>query len=165
MRILLIVLVAILPFRVRAQQPSSIDPPAGEKRLLQLKGEGVQIYSCASENGAAPAWKFVGPEAKLITEEGSRAGEHYTGPTWKLLDGSEVRGSLVSSKPAAESGAIPWLLLKVASHAGTGKLQTADYITRTDTKGGVAPTSSCDNTHQNEQARVPYAATYRFYGK
>jgi hypothetical protein len=165
MRILLIVLVAILPFRVRAQQPSSIDPPAGEKRLLQLKGEGVQIYSCASENGAAPAWKFVGPEAKLITEEGSRAGEHYTGPTWKLLDGSEVRGSLVSSKPAAESGAIPWLLLKGAVVSGGGKLRTVEYITRTDTKGGMAPSSGCDAAHQGTQSRVLYTATYTFYGK
>ena len=55
LRILVIVLVAILPFRVRAQPSSSIDPPAREKRLLLLKGEGVQIYSGASENGRAAA--------------------------------------------------------------------------------------------------------------
>ena len=150
-----------------AQQPpasTSIEPPPGEKLLLELHGDGVQIYTCTLDKTALN-WKFQGPEAKLTNSDGSDAGTHYAGPTWKLADSSEVKASMVGNKPAPDTRSIPWLLLKVASHAGTGKLQTADYITRTDTKGGVAPTSSCDNTHQNEQARVPYAATYRFYGK
>lgn len=152
---------------VFAQQPpvsTSIEPPAGEKNLLELHGDGVQIYTCTLDNTALN-WKFKGPEAKLANADGSDAGTHYAGPTWKLLDGSEVKASMVGTKPAPEVGSIPWLLLKVASHAGTGKLQNADYITRTDTKGGVAPTTGCDTAHQNEQARVPYTATYRFYGK
>lgn len=47
MRILLIVLVAILPFCVRAQPSSSIDPPAGEKRLsarLEICGTRGQAH-------------------------------------------------------------------------------------------------------------------------
>jgi hypothetical protein len=150
-----------------AQQPptsTSIDPPAGEKLLLELHGDGVQIYTCTLDKTALN-WKFQGPEAKLTNGDGSDAGTHYAGPTWKLADSSEVKASAIGNKPAPEAGSIPWLLLKVASHAGTGKLQNADYITRTDTKGGVAPTTGCDTTHQNEQARVPYTATYRFYGK
>lgn len=150
-----------------AQQPpasASIDPPAGEKLLLELHADGVQIYTCTLDKTTLN-WKFQGPEAKLANSDGSDAGTHYAGPTWKLADGSEVKGSMTGNKPAPDAGSIPWLLLKVASHAGTGKLQNADYITRTDTKGGVAPTTGCDTTHQNEQARVPYSATYRFYGK
>ena len=149
-----------------AQQPPvpSIDPPSGERLLLRLEAEGVQIYSCASDKGA-PAWRFQGPEAKLTSAKGRPAGSHFAGPTWKLLDGSEVKGSPVASKPAPEPDAVPWLLLKVASETGDGKLRGTDYITRTNTKGGVAPPSGCDPSHQGAQARIPYSASYSFYGK
>jgi Protein of unknown function (DUF3455) len=154
-----------------AQQPpapsapaASIEPPSGERLLLEVRAEGVQNYSCVTENGAS-AWKFQGPEAKLTTSTGSPAGSHFAGPTWKLLDGSEVKGSVAASKPAPEAGAVPWLLVKVVSHTGEGKLSAAEYVTRTNTKGGVAPQSGCDAAHQGAAAPVPYSATYRFYGK
>jgi len=60
---------------------------------------------------------------------------------------------------------VAWLLLKVVSKAGDRKLQTAAYVTRTDTRGGVVPATGCDAAHQGEQARVPYTATCHFYGK
>jgi hypothetical protein len=119
---------------------ASIEPPSGERWLLEVQAEGVQKYSCVTENGAS-AWKFQGPEAKLTTSTGSPAGSHFAGPTWKLLDGSEVKGSTAVSKPAPEAGAVPWLLVKVVSHTGEGKLSAAEYVTRTATKGGVAPQS------------------------
>jgi hypothetical protein len=159
------------PF-AQAQQPpaaapataTSIEPPRDEKLLLLLQGDGVQIYGCSVDNGAA-VWKFQGPEAKLTTEKGSPAGTHFAGPTWKLLDGSQVKASMVATKPATESGAVAWLLLKVVDKSGDGELRTAEYITRTNTKGGAAPSTGCDAAHQGQQARVPYTATYRFYGK
>jgi len=162
-----LLIVIVLVTSAFAQQPSpstSIDPPDGEKLLLELHADGVQIYTCTLDN-IVPNWKVKGPEANLTNADGSDAGTHYAGPTWKLVDGSEVKGSMIGTKPAPEASAIPWLLLKVASHEGNGKLQSADYITRTDTKGGVAPTAGCDTAHQNEQVRVRYTATYRFYGK
>jgi Protein of unknown function (DUF3455) len=163
----LALLVVSFVLNVSGQQPpasTSIDPPSDEKVLLELHAEGVQIYSCVLDKTALN-WKFQGPEAKLSNADGSDAGRHYAGPTWKLLDGSEVKATMVGTRPSPDSGSIAWLLLKVASHAGEGKLQEAEYVTRTDTKGGVAPSSGCDATHQGEQARVPYSATYRFYGK
>jgi Protein of unknown function (DUF3455) len=129
-----------------------------------LQGDGVQIYACTVDNGTT-VWKLQGPEAKLKTETGSEAGSHFAGPTWKLLDGSQVKGSMVATKPASEPGAVAWLLLKVVDKSGNGKLQTADYITRTNTKGGVAPATGCDAAHQGRLARVPYTDTYSFYGK
>lgn len=165
--VLCLLIITVLVTGAFAQQSSpstSIDPPAGEKLLLELHGDGVQIYTCTLDNTVLN-WKFKGPEAKLTSADGSDAGTHYAGPTWKLVDGSEVKGSMIGTKPAPEGGSIPWLLLKIASHAGSGKLQNAEYITRTDTKGGVAPATGCDAAHQNEQVRVRYTATYRFYGK
>jgi Protein of unknown function (DUF3455) len=164
MRALPVFVIALLLPVATCQQPStSIDPPAGEHLLLQLQATGVQIYSCTSDNGAT-AWKLKGPDAKLRDAKGADAGTHFAGPTWKLADGSEVKASPVANKPAPESGAVAWLLLKVASHSGSGKLDQAAYVTRTNTKGGVAPPSGCDAEHQGQETRVPYSATYSFYG-
>ena len=163
----LVFAVVSLLLNVSGQQPpasTSIDPPSDEKVLLELHADGVQIYSCVLDKTALN-WKFQGPEAKLSKADGSDAGTHYPGPTWKLLDGSEVKAAMVGTKPSPDGGSIPWLLLRVATHSGEGKLQKAEYVTRTDTKGGVAPSSGCDATHQGEQSRVAYSATYRFYGK
>lgn len=88
----------------QAQQPvnspaqGSMDPPSGQQQLLEVHAEGVQIYSCAVENGKAGC-KFQGPEAKLTNSDGSLAGNHSAGPSWKLTDSSEVKGSMVASKP------------------------------------------------------------------
>jgi len=101
------------------QQPPvpSIDPPSGERLLLRLEAEGVPDLFLRLRQ-RCPAWRFQGPEAKLTSAKGSPAGSHFAGPTWKLLDGSEVKGSPVASKPAPEPDAVPWLLLKVASETG-----------------------------------------------
>jgi len=149
-----------------AQQPAapapaaSIEPPSGARLLLEVRAEGVQNYSCVTENSAS-AWKFQGPEAKLTTSTGSAAGSHFASPTWKLLDGSEVKGSTAASKPAPEAGAVPWLLVKVVSHTER-EAQRGGVVTRTNTKVGVAPQSGCDAAHQGATAPVPYSATYRF---
>lgn len=149
---------------VTSSTPASIEPPGGEHMQFELRAEGVQIYSCVAENGK-PGWKFLGPEAKLTTSAGNPAGSHSSGPTWKLADGSEVKGSMAASKPAPDNGSIPWLLVRVVSHTGVGKLSSAEYVTRTDTKGGVAPQTGCDDGHLGTSQRVPYSAIYRFYGK
>jgi Protein of unknown function (DUF3455) len=167
--VLILVATMVTAATASAQQaptsaPASIDPPREQKLFLALHGDGVQTYTCALDNGA-PTWRFQGPDAKLSTDGGAPAGSHYAGPTWKLLDGSEVKGSMVASKPATAPGAVAWLLIKVVSHGGDGKLSTADYITRTNTKGGVAPATGCDVAHQGQAAQVPYSATYSFYGK
>jgi len=47
--------------------------------------------------------------------------------------------------------------------ARTGILTTVDFIRRSDTHGGIAPTTGCDAQHVNENARIPYTATYTFY--
>ena len=93
-----------------------------------------------------------------------------------LGDGSSVIGELVAKQPSPEPGSIPWLLLKVKSHGGAGKLDGTNFIRRVDTNGGAEPAAGCDAAHQgNPDAgcdaahqgnpeRVPYTATYQFFG-
>jgi hypothetical protein len=72
---------------------------------------------------------------------------------------------VVEKMVAAEPRAIPWLLLRVTSHQGSGMLANVATIRRTETHGGVAPAQGCDSSMVGATVRVPYTATYTFYGK
>jgi hypothetical protein len=143
--------------------------PSGERKLFEFSADGVQIYVC-KPNGEAQkalgyAWVFDAPEAVLFAADGKQAGTHFKGPTWKLNDGSSVTGELSAKQPAPKAQSIPWLLLKVKSHQGTGALDVVHFIRRVDTVGGTEPEGGCDAAHNGEIARVPYSATYQFFGE
>ena len=132
--------------------------------VLEAKGIGTQIYVCAT-NGQTAAWQFQAPEAGLQDETGNPIGSHGAGPLWRLSDGSEIKGTVIGSRPSPGADSIPWLLLRVASHSGAGRLSTVEYVRRTDTHGGLMPKSGCDGQHAGTQTRVPYTAEYSFYTK
>jgi len=66
---------------------------------------------------------------------------------------------------APVSTAIPWLLLKVTSHAGaaTGVFSDVTYVQRLNTSKGVAPAAGCDAAHVNTDQPVSYSADYYYY--
>src|SRR5215813_12426729 len=124
-----LILFAVLISTAFAQQtPTSIDLPAGtHELLLQAKGEGVQIYTCT--NGK---WTLKEPDAKLLDTQGTAIGTHTAGPTWRLTDGSEVKGKAIATQPSPEAGSVPWLLLQAVPDSGSGKFSDVTYIRRTD---------------------------------
>lgn len=138
------------------------EAPPGERVVLTLEGEGVQVYSCHLSGGTGE-WVFQAPEAKLLDGTGATVGVHAAGPTWRLKDGSSVVGELVAKAPGAGPGDIPSLLLRVKRHDGEGTMAVVDYVRRLETKGGAAPTAGCDQGHAGALARVPYTARYTFY--
>jgi Protein of unknown function (DUF3455) len=131
-----------------------IDVPSHSKLLLRAIGSGDQVYGCV--NGS---WALTAPDAKLLNKEGSVIGRHFAGPTWQLNDGSWVKGKAVAKQVAPDATAVPWLLLESVS--GTGRFGAVRFIQRTGTHGGNAPDGSCS---QSATRRVPYTATYSFYG-
>jgi uncharacterized protein DUF3455 len=137
---------------------ATLKPPAGEVLKLKLVGNGVQIYQC--QQGA---WKFQAPDAKLSDETGHVVGKHYAGPTWESADGSKIVGEVKAHEDSPDSRAIPWLLLGVKSASGNGVFGNIRSIQRLQTSGGQAPHRSCDASHANQSARVPYSAHYYFY--
>jgi hypothetical protein len=141
---------------------TAIKPPPGSALLLELVADGVQIYACEAKEGSF-LWSFKGPEANLFNQQGRQIGTHFSGPIWKLDDGSAVAGEVIAKADAPEPGAIQPLLLRAKSHEGSGTLSAAAYIRRTETKGGVAPKMGCDATHLSDQARMRYSATYQFF--
>jgi hypothetical protein len=127
--------------------------------VLQVRAEGVQIYTCVKD--ADWAWKFKAPEATLFDEKHQAIGKHFAGPAWRLDDGSEVQGKLVESKP--QPGTIPWLILSAKSTGSEGRLSHVNAVRRSDTQGGSAPSEGCDAQHAGAEARVPYSAAYSFF--
>lgn len=153
---------AALCLSVSAQRvPQQLQPPAGERVFLKVHAKGDQIYTCKAVDTQF-TWTLRAPDAKLFDNDGKPFGKHFGGPSWEANDGSRVSGKAVANAtPNADS--IPWLLVHVISHDGSGVLSPATSIQRLNTKGGNAPASGCDASHIGQEVRVPYSALYVFY--
>jgi Protein of unknown function (DUF3455) len=155
MRNLFLVAVAAACTAVFAQQVApSVEAPPGARLLLEARGEGAQVYTCTNSQ-----WVLKAPDAKLLDANGQVIGRHFAGPTWRLIDGSEVKGKLIASQPAPDGKSVAWLLLGAVPGSGTGKFAAVAYIRRTETSGGAAPKEACTNG----ELPVPYTAKYSFY--
>jgi hypothetical protein len=139
-----------------AQKPAtpSVEPPAGAELLLSATGDGSQVYTCTDGH-----WVLKAPDARLLDEHGQAIGTHFAGPTWRLTDGSEVKGKMIASQPASDGSSIPSLLLQAVPASGTGKFANLTYIRRTETHGGAAGSDPCTSGEK----RVQYTAKYSFY--
>jgi hypothetical protein len=159
---LLLVLAATLSIAatVRAQDPTV--PPPSQHPILTLTGKGVQIYECQLVTNA-PQWVFQAPDASLYDASGAKVGVHGAGPSWRYFDHSTVKGEVLAKSAASDPTAIPWLLLKAINDDDSGVMAKVEFIRRSDTHGGIAPTTGCDTQHLNTAARIPYTATYTFY--
>jgi uncharacterized protein DUF3455 len=152
-----------LPLPVAAQDvPEQLRPPPGELLQLQVHAKGDQVYVCKGE-GAQFSWTLKAPDAQLFDENRKPFGKHFAGPSWEANDGSRVVGKAVANLPSPDVDSIPWLLVTVVSHDGTGVLSRVTSIQRVNTKGGKAPASGCDVSHAGQETRAAYSADYRFY--
>lgn len=147
---------ALVLFATGQNAPSSIDVPSGAQLLFSAQGKGSQVYTCTSGH-----WTLKAPDAKLFDESGKEIGTHFAGPTWKLNDGSEVKGKAIATQPSPDSGSVAWLLLQALPASGSGQFAKVAYIRRTETRGGVAPKEACTSG----ELSVPYTARYSFYGQ
>lgn len=129
---------------------------------IEAFAKGVQIYSCKAANGSY-AWALKAPEASLSDAKGHAIAKHFAGPSWQAEDGSTVVGEPLSVSPSPDAGAIPWIVLHAKSHTGSGDMANVQYIVRTRTEGGTAPSTGCDAAHAGAEVRVPYSAVYLFF--
>jgi hypothetical protein len=143
--------------------PEDLKAPANEKLLLQVHATGDQIYTCQVNAANNPAtWVLKAPDAKLFGADGKAFGKHFAGPTWEATDGSRIVGKAAASAASPDVDSVPWLLVKVVSHAGSkGVLSPVSSIQRINTKGGKAPADGCNAT--GLETRSPYSADYLFY--
>ena len=148
----------------------SLVPPEGATVKLHAHAVGAQIYTCTAGTGAdddagAPsyAWVLKAPDAKLYDAAGTQVGTHGAGPSWTWRDGSKAVGMKLTGVNAPAADAIQWLLLRVTSTSGSGKLDDVTYVQRLNTVGGTAPMSGCDATTQGTDTNSSYSADYYFY--
>jgi hypothetical protein len=145
--------------------PDLIKVPAGEKLVLVAHATGFQIYVCRLNAEGNPAWVLKAPEAQLFDEQGNYIGKHFGGPTWQHKDGSEITGSMAAKVDAPTAGAIPWLLVNVTDHSGSGVFSEITTIQRINTEDGLPPASNCTPANVGAESKSSYAADYYFYSK
>jgi hypothetical protein len=143
--------------------PREIQVPAGARLVLRAHASGVQIYVCQQGADGKAVWILKGPEATLSDDRGETIGRHYPGPAWKHNDGSEVTAKVTSRVNSPSPDSIPWLLLKVINHTGSGVLGTVTAIQRVATLGGLPPAGPCDSSSLGAEAASEYEAEYLFY--
>ena len=161
--LLLVFASIVFTFCVGAQEvPKQLQPPAGERLLLQVHAKGDQVYTCKSD-AARFTWTLKAPDAQLFDKDGKIFGKHFAGPSWEANDGSRVIGKAVANAPSPDADSIPWLLVNVVSREGSGVLSSVTTIQRLNTKGGKAPATGCDTGHAGQEVRVAYSADYLFY--
>jgi len=142
--------------------PGPLTPGNDATLAMVLPAKGVQIYECRAK-ADAHEWAFVAPDAQLFNQKGQSVGHHGAGPYWQAMDGSRVVASVKARADAPVAGAIPWLLLAAKSTGPTGAFSQVTSIQRVNTTGGTAPTQPCTRETVGQQARVDYAADYRFF--
>jgi hypothetical protein len=148
----------------RPEVPENLKAPADEQVILAAHATGVQIYVCQAGAEQKFGWVLKAPEAELADSTGKQVVHHSAGPTWKHVDGSEVKGKVLAKQDAPKGDAIPWLLLAAASHTGEGVLSRVTSIQRIHTEGGLAPAANtCDGSASGKESRSAYAADYYFY--
>jgi len=146
----------------RPEVPENLKAPADEQVILAAHATGVQIYVCQAGAEQKFGWVLKAPEAELA--DSTLVVHHSAGPTWKHVDGSEVKGKVLAKQDAPKGDAIPWLLLAAASHTGEGILSRVTSIQRIHTEGGLAPAANtCDGSASGKESRSVYAADYYFY--
>jgi hypothetical protein len=145
--------------------PGLIRVPAGEELILIAHAQGFQIYVCRADAAGHPAWVLKAPEAFLYDEQGNVLGKHFGGPTWKHNDGSEVIGKMAAKVAAPGAVTIPWLLLNVTDHSGSGVFSPVTTIQRIHTAGGLAPASGCTSADLEKEFKSNYTADYYFYAR
>jgi Protein of unknown function (DUF3455) len=143
--------------------PDAIQAPAGEEVVLYTHATGSQIYTCQGAADGKFGWVLKAPDAELHDRNDKVIGTHAAGPSWKLKDGSEVTGKAAARVESLDGQSIPWLLVKVVSHAGNGQLATVTTIQRVHTHGGQPPAEGCDASHRDAETKSSYSADYYFY--
>jgi hypothetical protein len=148
----------------RPDVPDKIKAPAGEEVILMTHASGSQIYVCQAGADGQPAWILKAPDAELHDAQGAVIGSHFAGPAWKLNDGSEVTGKPAARVDAPTPDAVPWVLVAVTGHSGSGVLSRVTTIQRIHTTGGIAPPATgCTAAKLDVEVKSPYTADYYFY--
>src|SRR6201988_3934545 len=143
--------------------PDAIAVPAGLEPVLFVRAKASQIYTCQAGADGKFSWTLKGPDAELKDRKDKVIGQHTTGPTWKLKDGSEVTGKAEAHVDPLDPDSIPWLLVDVVNNSKKGVLANVTKIQRVHTHGGKPGDDACDESHKGAETKSDYTADYYFF--
>jgi hypothetical protein len=142
-----------------AELPAAISAP-DKQAVMQVHGEGAQIYECKAADGGHLSWQFREPIASLI-QDGRTIGRHYAGPTWEI-GSSAITAKVVGRAPGTAATDIPWLKLEVTDRRGGGPLMDVTTVQRLNTVGGNLE-GDCEKA--GDLRAEAYSADYVFLAK
>ena len=125
------------------------------------RGVGSQVYTCGAD-GKFPTTPRE-PVATLQNPRGGTVGIHGKGPFWASFDGSRVDRTVGETVGLTSGGAgnVDWLRVPVTPVPDApGVFGKVQFVQRVDTKGGVAPATSCT---PKSTVSVPYSTNYVFW--
>ena len=161
--------------------PPGLEVEAPNHAFLVGHAFGFQNYECQPvESLGRVNWVLFTPQATLFGDQNEQIITHFNSPnpdearvvraTWQdSVDTSMVWARAVATA-TVDPNAIPWVtLVRVGSRVGpTGGTTLADttFVQRVNTRGGLAPSTGCDQLPDvGKRAFVPYTADYFFYKK
>lgn len=143
--------------------PDAIAVPDGLQPVLFVRAKGSQVYTCQAGADGKYEWVLKGPEAELKDRKDKVIGQHISGPTWKLKDGSEITGKAVAHIDSLDPDSVQWLLLDVVNNSKKGVLANVTKIQRVHTHGGKPGNDACDEAHKAAETKSDYTADYYFF--
>lgn len=159
---------ALIAAEQAAQPRTSAALRVADPVVLTLHAVGNQVYVWDKLDGTGDlGWKPKGPATQFYDDTGTVRGTHHIGPIpetaiWEAsTDGSKAVAQRVAEEPSPEPDALPWLLLEVTTHEGTGVLSNTTYVHRVNTHGGLPPATA--GGKPGDEVRVPYTADYVFH--
>jgi hypothetical protein len=139
-------------------------PPPDAVAVREVQAGGVQVYGCRRAADGSFAWTLIGPKALLVNDDGSDFGTHSAGPTWTAADGSTITADGAHPLQKIDRPqSVPALLLRVTTRNGNGALSGIRFVRRSDTEGGLPPSTGCDAAHLDATTASHYSAIYTFY--
>jgi hypothetical protein len=180
-------LLCALPLGAQAQTvtpptvPPGLEVEAPNQAFLVGHAFGTQNYECQPVDSLGHVdWTLFTPRATLFSDQNEQLITHFNSPnpdeagvvraTWQdSADTSTVWARAVAAA-TVDRDAIPWVkLVRVGSRVGpTGGTTLSDttFVQRVNTRGGLAPSTGCDQLPDvGKKAFMPYTADYFFYKK
>lgn len=146
--------------------PASLQAYADEEPLFALTVDGVQRYECRALATMTDryAWAWLGPDAALRDAQGRPAGRLVPGPQWVGRDGGRMVGRVRASAAAPGPDDLPWEVIAREGPA-TGAFTQVTSVQQVETRGGLPPTTACDESVLGRQAQSPFQARQVLYRK
>ena len=181
-------LICALPQAAQAQTvtPPIVPPGLGlevdapNQAFLLGHAFGTQNYECQPVDSLGRVnWTLFTPQATLFNDQNEQLITHFNSPnpdeaarvvraTWEDSADTSMVWARAVAVVTVDPNAIPWVkLVKVGARVGpTGGKTLSDttFVQRVNTRGGLAPSTGCDQLPDvGKRAFVPYTADYFFY--